>query len=67
MYAIRSYYESLALKRLYNKHWALRPDDNPLFSSFKYTRLDGFDYNGGDGTISRRDPSKIIKINNKYS
>ncbi len=58
--------QSLALKRLYNKHWALRPDDNPLFSSFKYTRLEGFDYNGGDGTISRRDPSKIIKINNKY-
>ena len=35
-------------------------------SNFRYTEVDGFDYNGGDGTITRRDPSKIIFENGKY-
>ncbi|MDF9796467.1 hypothetical protein OKW21_001730 [Catalinimonas alkaloidigena] len=57
---------SKAMERLYTNYLTPRPQDNELFSSFKYTRLQGFDYNGGDGTISRRDPSKIIKENGKY-
>ncbi len=40
--------------------------DNELFSQFKYTRLKGFDYNDGDGTVSRRDPSRPIKVDGKY-
>ena len=40
--------------------------DNELFSQFKYTRLQGFDYNNGDGTVSRRDPSRPIKVDGKY-
>jgi len=40
--------------------------DNELFSRFKYTRLEGFDYHGGDGTVSRRDPSRPILVNGKY-
>ncbi|WPR71118.1 glycoside hydrolase [Flavobacterium sp. NG2] len=43
-----------------------RVQDNELFSQFKYTRLKGFDYNNGDGTISRRDPSRPILVNGKY-
>lgn len=39
---------------------------NELYSQFKYTKLKGFDYHGGDGTITRRDPSKIIFENGKY-
>ena len=39
---------------------------NELFSNFKYTRLAGFDYNGGDGTLSRRDATKIIRHEGKY-
>ncbi|MRI00140.1 glycoside hydrolase [Kriegella sp. EG-1] len=40
--------------------------DNELFSQFKYTPLKGFDYASGDGTISRRDPSRPIKVNDKF-
>lgn len=57
---------SKGMERLYDNYRTPRPQDNELFSSFKYTRLQGFDYNNGDGTISRRDPSKIIKENGKY-
>lgn len=57
---------SLAMERIYTDYPAPEPEDNELFSQFKYTRLQGFDYNGGDGTISRRDPSKIIYENGKY-
>ena len=37
-----------------------------LYTVFKYTEVDGFDYNDGDGTRSRRDPSKVIFENGKY-
>lgn len=57
---------SEAMDRMYEEYLAPRPEDNPLFSSFKYTRLEGFDYNQGDGTLSRRDPSKIIKHDGRY-
>lgn len=57
---------SAAMERIYTNYLAPRPEDNELFSQFKYTELKGFDYNGYDGTISRRDPSKIIFFNNKY-
>lgn len=40
--------------------------DNELFSQFKYTPLAGFDYHNGDGTVSRRDPSRPIKVNGTY-
>ncbi len=43
-----------------------RVQDNELFSQFKYTRLKGFDYSNGDGTVSRRDPSRPIFENGKY-
>ncbi|MEM6347022.1 MAG: family 43 glycosylhydrolase [Bacteroidota bacterium] len=57
---------SAAMHRNYDAYPAPRPEDNELYSRFRYTELKGFDYNGGDGTISRRDPSKIIKANGKY-
>ncbi|MEH0152714.1 glycoside hydrolase [Limibacter armeniacum] len=57
---------SAAMERLYDNYLTPRPEDNELFSSFKYTKIKGLDYNDGDGTISRRDPSKIIKENGKY-
>lgn len=57
---------SAAMERLYDNYLTPRPEDNELFSSFKYTPLEGLDYNNGDGTISRRDASKIIKENGKY-
>lgn len=57
---------SAAMDRIYTQYMAPRPEDNELFSQFKYTKLKGFDYNDHDGTISRRDPSKIIFENGKY-
>lgn len=57
---------SAAMERIYTDYAAPRPEDNELFSQFKYTELKGFDYNGNDGTISRRDPSKVFYHNDKY-
>lgn len=42
-----------------------RPEENPLFTNFKYTKLEGLEY-PDDATLSRRDPSKIIKVDDKY-
>jgi len=56
---------SAAAERMFD-YPAPRVQDNELFSQFKYTRLEGFDYNGGDGTITRRDPSRPVLINGKY-
>lgn len=57
---------SAALERNYTAYMAPRPENNELYSQFKYTRLKCFDYNNHDGTISRRDPSKVIFVNGKY-
>lgn len=57
---------SRAMERNYSAYPAPRPEENELYSQFRYTKLEGFDYNGGDGTISRRDPSKVIFANGRY-
>ena len=57
---------SAAMHRSFNRYPAPLPEDNELYTNFKYTRLEGFDYNSGDGTVSRRDPSKVIFENGKY-
>ena len=57
---------SKAMERNYDAYMAPRPEDNELYSQFKYTELKGFDYNNHDGTLSRRDPSKVIFANGKY-
>ncbi|MDI1338139.1 MAG: family 43 glycosylhydrolase [Lacunisphaera sp.] len=57
---------SEAMNRLYDQYMALMPEDSELYSNFRYTPLKGLDYHDGDGTISRRDPSKVIKVDGKY-
>ena len=57
---------SAAMERNYENYLAPRPEHNELYSLFKYTPIEGFDYHNGDGTISRRDPSKVIFANGKY-
>lgn len=57
---------SVAMKRSFENYSGIHPAENELYSQFKYTELKGLDYNGHDGTISRRDPSKIIFENGKY-
>ena len=56
---------SAAMERMFD-YPAPRVQDNELFSQFKYTRLEGFDYRGGDGTVTRRDPSRPILVDGKY-
>ncbi|CDF79846.1 glycoside hydrolase (GH117) [Formosa agariphila KMM 3901] len=57
---------SASMSRNYDNYMAPRPENNELYTQFKYTELKGLDYNNHDGTISRRDPSKIIFENGKY-
>ena len=57
---------SASMERLYSSYPSPRPEHNELFTQFRYTELKGFDYHGGDGTVSRRDPSKVIFANGKY-
>lgn len=57
---------SAAMTRNYDNYLANRQENNELYTQFKYTELKGFDYNGGNGTISRRDPSKVIFENGQY-
>ena len=53
---------SKAMNRVYEGTYdSLEVASNELFSNFKYTPLKGFDYKGGDGTLSRRDATKIIR------
>ena len=57
---------SVAVERNYDAYMSVRPETNELYTQFRYTKLKGFDYNDGDGTVSRRDPSKVIFANGKY-
>lgn len=55
------------MNRVYDAHYgSLECATNELFSRFKYTPLEGFDYAGHDGTISRRDATKVIRVGEKY-
>jgi len=54
---------STAVARLYDV-WNPHEDRaNELFSNFKYSPLKGFSY---EGNVSRRDPSKVLKIDGTY-
>ena len=54
---------SAAMHRLYDQ-WNPHEDrGNELYSNFKYSRLSGFEY---IKSTSRRDPSKVIKIDGTY-
>ncbi len=57
---------SAALQRSFHQYEGIHPAENELYSQFKYTKVKGLDYRNHDGTISRRDPSKIIFENGKY-
>jgi hypothetical protein len=57
---------SRAMERLYTRYSAPTYWWNELYSQFRYTPLEGLEYNDGDGTLTRRDPSKVVKANGKY-
>ncbi len=57
---------SAAIERMFDNYPTPRVQDNEFYTTFHYTKLEGLDYNGGDGTVSRRDPSRPIRVNGKY-
>ncbi len=57
---------SAALERSYSRYRTTSEFDNELHTQFRYSELEGFNYNDRDGTITRRDPSNIIRANGKY-
>ncbi len=58
---------SAAMNRVYEGTYdSLEVAANELFSNFKYTPLVGFDYDAGNGTRSRRDATKVIRVNGTY-
>ncbi|ANW96029.1 glycoside hydrolase [Wenyingzhuangia fucanilytica] len=57
---------SASMQRNYDNYLTPRPEDNELYTQFKYTPLKGLDYSNHDGTVTRRDPSKVIFENGKY-
>ena len=54
---------SAAMERLYDEWNPLGDRGNELFSNFKYSRLEGF---SSENNVSRRDPSKVLKIDGTY-
>ncbi len=57
---------SAAMERMFDNYPTPRVQDNEFYTTFKYTQLEGFDYNESDGTITRRDPSRPIYVDGKY-
>ena len=61
-----SFLMSKAMERVYDNYEAATPQLNELYTNFKYTPLTGFDYHNDDGTVTRRDPSRIA-VKDVYS
>ncbi len=57
---------SESMNRVYEQFQSPTPQDNELYSTFQYTALKGLDYHNGDGTVTRRDPSRVIKVGDLY-
>ena len=54
---------STAMERLYD-FWPSKGEfDNEFYTRFKYSNPEGF---SDDGFVSRRDPSKVIRVDNLY-
>ena len=54
---------SAAMHRLYDIYGKRGDNENEFYSIFKYTKVTGV---GSEERITRRDPSKVIRINGKY-
>ncbi len=57
---------SPAMQRVYDQYGAATPQQNELYTQFRYSKLTGLDYHDHDGTVTRRDPSRIVRANGKY-
>ncbi len=57
---------SPSMEKVYDVYGASTPQKNELYTNFKFTMLEGLDYHDHDGTVTRRDPTRVIKANGKY-
>ena len=57
---------SPATRRFYEM-WSARQDiDNPFYTTFRYSRISGIGKDESALSVSRRDPSKVLKIGDTY-
>ncbi len=56
---------SSSMEATYDRY-APTPQQNELYSVFRFSPITGFDYSNGDGKQSRRDPSRIVKVGDTY-
>ena len=54
---------SRAMQRVYDTYGVYKDQGSDFFSAFKYSRLDGL---GKEAGVTRRDPSKVIKVDDRY-
>lgn len=57
---------SAAMERFYDSWNADQDKYNEFYTTFKYSRLTGIGKDSSDVSVSRRDPSKVLKINGTY-
>ncbi len=57
---------SAATERLYDMWTPAQDIGNPLYSVFKYSRVSGIGKDESAFSVSRRDPSKVLKIGDRY-
>ncbi|MFI3286575.1 MAG: family 43 glycosylhydrolase [Rikenellaceae bacterium] len=57
---------SASMETLYERYGVPLPQQNELYSQFRFSAITGFDYDDASGKISRRDPSRIIRVGDIY-
>ncbi len=57
---------SAATKRLYEMWTPDQDIGNPFYTTFKYSRIGGIGKDESELSVSRRDPSKVLKIGDTY-
>ena len=57
---------SAATQRVYDMWTPKQDPGNPFYSIFKYSRITGIDTHDTHPSVSRRDPSKVLKIGDTY-
>ena len=57
---------SLAMKRFYETWGGGQDAMNPFYTTFRYSRVSGIGKGDSELSITRRDPSKVLKIGDTY-
>ena len=57
---------SAAMERLYDMWTPMQDPGNPFYTVFRYSPVTGIGKDESDLSVSRRDPSKVLKIGETY-